>query len=242
MASNSEIGNAINIANLGTIKGYAAQVGARWQPKNAYLLQQAMDDLFTDASALQTDVNDTLPPYSLAVDVREALFEPVPKNLTRLRKSFKATEGITEGELDNLDSLIRKYKGEKKVQPKVVDPNKDPYSNAQLSYNQRTNTMGEIVGFLQTVTAFDPNEPEFKVTYYSALKDEMLTSTKGVGDTYGVNAIARGKRDARLYRDEDCVVKVGNTAKAYFETILAPDDPLLKAVKRLKFTTPKGMK
>ncbi|MGJ8591940.1 MAG: hypothetical protein ACSHXF_05305 [Aquaticitalea sp.] len=242
MASNSEIGNAINIANLGTLHGYTLQVGPLWNPTSSKLASPAINTLFVDASALQTDVNDSLPPYSLAVDFREALFGPVPKNLTRLRKSFKVTEGVTTGELDNLDTLIRKYKGEKKVKPKVVDPNKDPYSDAQLSYVQRTNTIGEIVAFLQSVAVFNPNEAEFKPSYYINLKATMLTATKNVGDTFGVNAVERGKRDTKLYKGDDSVVHVGNMGKAYFETILPPNDPILKAVRRLKFTKPSHIK
>ena len=242
MASKSEHGNAVNIASLGTFISYVPTIGLPYNPANVHLGPPALTTLFTTATAAQTDANTTLAPYTLAQNAREAIYAPVPKQITQLRKALKATDGITPQLLEDFDTLARKYKGERKTAIDPADPDKTTSSVAKLSYDQRANTLGEIIALLQSIPGFDPNETQYKVAYYIALKADMLNSTKQVKLAEAPYTMAISKRDTILYKQPNNLVEIGNKAKAYCSTILPANDPVLKAIKKLKFKTPSYIK
>jgi hypothetical protein len=238
MSSTSEVGHAKNIANLNLLNTNIIALGGIYIPSNLKLKLSNLQDTYTNTFAQQTSVNNLVAPYSVAVDDREIIFKPLNRDLTKLRKAYKATEGVTQVQLEDLMTIIRKLKGEKKskttnsTNPTVAQ---DSYSTSQMSYDQRTNNMDLLISLLQNTPNYAPNEEEYKITTYQDKKAKMLQKTQAVADTFVPLNNARSIRNNSLYLSEDNLVDLGNKAKDYLFTILDVNSAQYKAIAKIKF-------
>jgi predicted O-linked N-acetylglucosamine transferase (SPINDLY family) len=130
MASTSEVGHAKNIANLNLLNTNILALGSTYNPSNPKLLLSNLQSIYTVALSQQESVNNLVAPYSIAVDAREAIFKPLNRELTKLRKAYKATEGVTQAELEDFMTIIRKLKGVSKS--KTIDSTIPPASASIL--------------------------------------------------------------------------------------------------------------
>ena len=238
MASTSEVGHAKNIANLNLLNTNIVALGATYNPSNPRLLLANLQSIYTSAFNQQESVNNLVAPYSVAVDEREIIFKPLNRELTKLRKAYKATEGVTQVQLEDFMTIIRKLKGVKKSKDNPsTDPKEeqDSYSTSQMSYDQRTNTMDLLISLLQNTPNYNPNENEYKVATYQAKKASMLAKTQAVADTFVPLNNARSTRNTTLYNSEDNLVDIANKAKDYLFTILDASSAQYKAIAKIKF-------
>ena len=114
MASTSEKGHAKNVANANLLNTFINELGAVYNPSNPKLLLANLQTIYTNSFSQQEAVNSLVAPYSVAVDGREIIFKPLNRELTKLRKAYKATEGVTHVQLEDFMTIIRKLKGLKK--------------------------------------------------------------------------------------------------------------------------------
>ena len=238
MASTSEVGHAKNIANLNLLNTNIIALGAIYNPSNPKLLLTNLQDIYTSAFTQQESVNNLVAPYSIAVDEREIIFKPLNRELTKLRKAYKATEGVTQVQLEDFMTIVRKLKGIRKsaqttsTNPEEIQTN---YSTSQMSYDQRTNNMDLLISLLQNTQNFNPNETEYQVATYQAKKAQMLVKTQAVADTFVPLNNARSTRNNTLYNSEDNLVDIANKAKDYLFTILDASSAQYKAIAKIKF-------
>ncbi|TDP61148.1 hypothetical protein [Flavobacterium dankookense] len=238
MASISEVGHAKNIANLNVLNTNIIAVGTSYNPSNAKLLLTNLQSIYNTALAQQESVNKLVAPYSIAVDEREIIFKPLNRQLTKLRKAYKATEGVTQVQLEDFMTIVRKLKGLRKDTSKASTlPNEEQsqHSISQLSYDQRTNNMDLLISLLENTPNYNPNENEYKVTTYQDLKAKMLVKTQAVAETFVPLNNARSLRNNTLYNSEDNLVDLANKAKDYLFTILDANSAQYKAIAKIKF-------
>ena len=238
MASTSEVGHAKNIANLNLLNTNILSVGAIYNPSNPKLLLTNLQNIYTSAFTQQESVNNLVAPYSVAVDEREVIFKPLNRELTKLRKAYKATEGVTQVQLEDFMTIVRKLKGVRKTatitstNPEEAQVN---YSTSQMSYDQRTNNMDLLIALLQNTPNFNPNETEYKIVTYQDKKAKMLAKTQAVANTFVPLNNARSSRNNTLYLSDDNLVDTANKAKDYLFTILDASSAQYKAIAKIKF-------
>ena len=238
MSTISETGHAKNIANLNVLNAHIAALGAQYNPTNPKIQLAFLQDVYTKAFAEQAKVNQLVAPYSIAVDEREATFANLGKELTKLRKAYKATESVTDAHLEDFMTISRKLKGGTKTKPEPsTDPNAEAkkHSTSQLSYDQRTNNLDQLIALLQSTPNYNPNEPEFQVASIITKKENMLRSTQAVTDAYVPLNVSRGKRNDILYLSPDNLVDLAHKAKDYLTSILDRNTSQYKAVTKLQF-------
>lgn len=66
------------------------------------------------------------------------IFKPLNRELTKLRKAYKATEGVTLVQLEDFMTIVRKLKGVRKTAIATstnLDETQDNYSTSQMSYD-----------------------------------------------------------------------------------------------------------
>ena len=235
MASTSEIGHAKNLANLNLLNTNIIALGSIYNPSNPKLKLNNLQSIYTTAFDQQNIVNSSVAPYSIAVDNRELIFKPLGKKITKLRKAYKATDGVTQTQLEDFMTIARKIKGIRKI---TSETNNEDYSVSQLSYDQRTNNMDLLISLLQNTQNYSPNEEECKVTSYQLLKTEMLKATQKVADTFVPLNNARSLRNNTMYISENNLVDIANKAKDYLYTILDSHSAQYKAISKIKFKKP----
>jgi hypothetical protein len=238
MASTSEVGHAKNIANLNLLNTNIAALGNIYNPSNPKLQLANLQNLYNTAFNNQESVNNLVVPYSLAVDEREIVFKPLNRELTKLRKAYKATDGVTAVQLEDFMTVVRKLKGVKKATTKLSTDSEEAqnaHSTSQMSYDQRTNTMDLLISLLQNTANYNPNEVEYQVATYQVKKVLMLQKTQAVADAFIPLNNARSTRNATLYNNDDNLVDIANKAKDYLFTILDVNSAQYKAISKIKF-------
>ena len=238
MASTSEVGHAKNIANLNLLNSNIAALGAVYNPSNPKLQLASLQNLYNSAFNQQENVNNLVAPYSLAVDERELIFKPLNRELTKLRKAYKATDGVTTVQLEDFMTIVRKLKGVKKTTT-IASTNSEEtltvHSTSQMSYDQRTNNMDLLISLLQNTPNYSPNEVEYQASTYQTKKALMLQKTQAVADTFIPLNSARSQRNDTLYNSPDNLVDIANKAKDYLFTILDANSAQYKAISKIKF-------
>ncbi|WP_293874441.1 hypothetical protein [Flavobacterium sp.] len=238
MASTSEKGHAKNIANANLLNTFIIQLGVVYNPSNPKLNLANLQTIYTNSFSQQQAVNTLVAPYSVAIDSREIIFKPLNRELTKLRKAYKATEGVTQVQLEDFMTIVRKLKGLKKS---TDNPSTEPkeeqsqHSISQMSYDQRTNNMDLLISLLQNTPNYAPNENEYKITTYQAKKASMLQATQGVANTFVPLNNARSIRNNSMYLSEDNLIDTFNKAKDYLFTILDSNSVQYKAIAKIKF-------
>lgn len=238
MASSSEVGHAKNVANLNLLNTNIEALGAIYVPSNPKLLLSNLKNFYTNSFNQQKSVNTSLAPYTVAVDEREIIFKPLNRELSKLRKAYKATEGVTQVQLEDFMTIVRKLKGVRKTPIKdSANPDEEEinYSTSQLSYDQRTNNMDLLISLLQNTPNFNPNETEYKIATYQDKKDKMLKRAQAVATTYIPLNNARSLRNTTFYNGPDNMLDLANAAKDYIFTILDTSSAQYKAIARIKF-------
>jgi sulfite reductase alpha subunit-like flavoprotein len=238
MASSSEKGHAKNIANANLLNTYIVQLATIYNPSNPSLLLPNLQTIYTNSFTQQETVNTSVAPYSVAVNNREIIFAPVSKKITKLRKVYKATEGVTQPQLEDFMTIARKLKGIRKVNnTQSTDPTveQNQHSTSQLSYDQRTNNMDLLISLFQNTPNYSPNEIEYKITTLQAEKAQMLQATQNVANTFVPLNNARSTRNNTMYNSNENLVDTFNKAKDYLFTILDSDSVQYKAISKIKF-------
>ena len=237
MSSTSEVGHAKNIANLNLLNTNIIALGAIYNPSNPNLLLVNLQNQYNENFANQESINNKVAPYSIAVDEREVIFKPLNRELSKLRKAYKATDGVTEVQLEDFMTIVRKLKGVRKETKPKTDPEEEQnqYSVSQMSYDQRTNNLDLLIALLQNTPNYNPNETEYKVQTYQDKKAKMLVKTQNVANTYVPLNNARSLRNNSMYNAENNLVDNANKAKDYLFTILDSDSPQYKAISKIKF-------
>jgi hypothetical protein len=238
MTSTSEVGHAKNIANLKLLNTQIIALGNTFNPSNQKLLITNLQSTYTIAFNQQQAVNNLVAPYSVAVDERELIFKPLNSQLTKLRKAYKVTDGVTAAQLEDFMTIIRKLKGVRKTKIATSDiQNQEQiiHSTSQMSYDQRTNNLDLLISLLQNTPNYSPNETEYQINTYINLKQNMLIKTQAVSDAFVPLNNARSERNTTLYSSEDNLVDLANKAKDYLFTILNSSSTQYKAIAKIKF-------
>jgi hypothetical protein len=238
MASSSEVGHAKNIANLNLLIANIIAVGTIYNPSNSNLLIINLQNIYINAFSQQENVNSLIAPYSLAVNEREILFRYLNNELTILRKAYKATKDVTQDQIQDFMTIVRKLKGVRKIAIKTAANPKEAqenHSTSQMSYDQRTNNMDVLIALLQNTPNYNPNETAYKVVTLQTKKAQMLAKTQAVANTFISLNNARTSRNTTLYNSENNLVDTANKAKDYLFTILESSSAQYKAIAKIKF-------
>lgn len=241
MSSTSETGHAKNVANAKLFNSYVTDLGTIYKPINPDLELKELQTLYTEAFTQQESINAALPPYTSAVNAREAVFSPINKRLTKLQKAYKTTKGVTEAQMEDFMTISRKLKGGRKNPPAApIPPQTEPntHSVSQLSYDQRTNNFAQLIELLQNTPDYAPNETEYQIATLQGEKDQMMQTTQQVADTFFPLSQARSARNKTMYSNDNNLVDTFNLAKTYISTILDKNSPEYKAFAKLKFIKP----
>lgn len=234
----SEVGHAKNIANLNVLNTNILALGAMYNPSNPKLQLANLQSIYTLALAHQENVNNLVAPHAIAVNEREILFKALNGELSKLRKAYKATEGVSQPQLENFMTIVRKLKGVRKTTlstSTIPEVEKLTHSTSQMSFDQRTNNMDALIALLQNTPNYNPNETEYQIITYQAKKANMLQKTQAVLDAYIPLNIARSTRNNTLYISNDNVVDLAHQAKDYLYSILDANSAQYKAISKLKF-------
>jgi len=239
MASISEVGHAKNIAHLNLLNTHIRALGNAYQPANHKIELHNLEHLYHTAFSQQELVNSLAAPYWKAVKARQELFRGLNKELSKLRITCKAIEGISPEQLEEAMSIIRAVKGDRK--PEKVTASTDKlaaevnHSVSQLSFELRVRNMGFLILFLQGIRNYNPGEPAHQIAALLEMKAQMLQATKAVNDAFVPLHNAGSSRNYILYHSIDNLVKLATAAKDYLYVLLDGHTGQYRALSGIRF-------
>lgn len=252
MSTYSEIGHAKNVANFEDLINRCTGFGTSYNPSLNAIKIANMNTLRTNAlTALASSVSAKTA-YVNAVDNRQAIFDPLQKLATRIISALKAS-GASDAIIKDALSINRKIQGKRAKPIKEVEIPESSRSSStlptpiepvhvsvsQLSFDSFIEHYSKLIDLLASVTVYNPNEAELKVSGLNTLLNSMKTTNTAVitATTNYINA--RINRDNLIYGKNTGVVDVAMDAKDYVKSVFGTKSPQYKQVSAIKFTRKK---
>lgn len=243
MASKSETGHAVNVANfkllLDTVKSY----GADYKPTNPKLLLPALTAKYATASAAQDTINKAEQQAKDPIAQREALFAPVSKLITKSLNYFKSCGPltITFNNAKSLADRVRAVSKHKVSTPPPAASNPTPASDhknistSHASYVMRADALDSYIDLLKAQAIYVPNEADISITALETIYTSIKAANDTIGDIILPVSNARIARNQALYHPEDGLLKAAELIKVYVKGIYGATSPKTHLVTKLKF-------
>jgi hypothetical protein len=247
MASTSETGHPINVANFDLIIADVTSYGTTYNPSKASLKIPELTALSTASKTAVNAVSAAEPAYKLARDARDAAFKPLSPLVTKAINALKVTD--TTAQVDKTaQTLVRKLQGrratpkktekEKKV---LADAGKElvEISSSQMSFDSRIDNFDKFIKLLTSVTLYDPNEADLKVTSLTSVLSDLKAKNAAVIAAEVPLNNARITRNDILYKPNTGLVDTALDVKTYIKSVFGTTSPQYKTISKIKFTKPR---
>lgn len=235
MASNSETGHAVNIANFKTMIDYCVSFGAKYQPSNPDLVLATITPQWSGANEAHTTLSTALITAKTPIAERKTLFEPLDKLVTRTLGVYKSTKADKQLK-SNAKTIGDRIRGAVKVKK---EDNPNDVSVSHQSYVQKQDALQQLINLYKSDGNYAPNEAELKVGELQKLSDKMKGLNDNIGSILAPVKNALIKRDELLYKDDTGMVDVAMNVKEYVKGVYGATAGETKMVRGLKFTKPK---
>ena len=243
MATQSETGHAKNVANFGTLITVINGFGEAYNPSKQVITLASLSTLNENAKNMMSEMNGIAGTYSIAVANREVAFEPLSKLATRIINALRASDAPQQV-IESAESLVRKLQG-KRATPKKTEEEKaamlaegstvKEVSSSQMSFDNRLDSFNKLVGLLDNIPQYTPNEEELKVNtlanYYTNLSSVNLAAVQA--ETALNNA--RMVRNEILYKSGTGLVDIAQSVKTYVKSLYGATSAQYKQTSALAF-------
>jgi hypothetical protein len=246
MASSSESGHAMNVANFGTMITIVGEYGNAFNPARPELKLSALKSMLTAAQVALEKAKDQRAEYSNAVAARDEVFKPLKKFATKIIAAVKACD-VSKSVLENMKSVNDKIQGRRSTSIKVSKSSSSTgeteeqkrSSTSQQSISRMIDHFEQFVAILSKEPKYMPNEPEMSVAGLKALiadmraKNDMAISAEAKLQ----NAII--SRDTTLYMNGTSVMALVTGVKNYAKSVFGGQSSQFVRLNKLKFSTKK---
>lgn len=237
MSTRSEKGHAKNVANfaklvefIGSYENYNPSKDAIKLQSLEILLEQAQESLET-VTTLKVD-------FSNSTNDRALRFAPLSKLSTRLVNALRSSDADPL-KIDDAIGFQRKIQG---ARPQKATDIKDPeekemqtISNAQTSYDQRTEHFSGLIKTMESEPSYAPNEEELSIPSLKKMLAGFRASNKQLNTAIsGINK-ARNKRNKLLYAPKTGLYAITLAVKTYVLSVYTADSPEYRQLTRLEF-------
>lgn len=240
MVKNLESGFALNVANFETLIGYCQKMGTVYNPSNPNITLTALKAQLTQLKTSIDGLNSSRDKYNIATANREQAFAALPKLITRIYSSAKAS-GADETNINDLKPLIRKLRGKRasvKVtsdQPNTAEEPKRTNSVSQLSFENRLQNFETLLHFVSGIEIYNPNEEDLKITSLQALLTNLRNLNSEAKEASIEVENARILRNIILKDPETGVIATSKDVKNYVMSLYGFDSNQYNQVKSLQF-------
>ena len=240
MASTSETGHAINIANYKLVIDGCTGFGTDYDPSNTELTVATMTTQWGTANTAQNTLTTAIATATGLINVREIGFAPMNKLVTKMINNFKSTSASAQAKKD-AKGLADKIRGFGVKVVRLPDGTPDPahISTSHQSYVNKVDTFNRLVEFLNLDSNYAPNETPIKITTLQGLYTTLKGYNDGIGGVIAPVDGARVTRNHELYDAGTGIVDVALKVKNYVRGLYGARSAEARLITRIKFTRPK---
>lgn len=247
MASTSETGHSINVANFETIITDVTSYGTIYNPSKASLKVTALNTLLASAKSAVNAVSSAEPAHKLAINAREVAFKPLSPLVTKVINALKATDTTVQVD-ESAQTLVRKLQG-RRATPKKTEEQKKVASEAgkeiveistsQMSFDSRIDNFDKLIKLLASVTLYTPNEADLKVSALTTVLNDLKAKNSAVMSAEVPLNNSRIARNDVLYKENTGLVDIALDVKTYIKSVYGATSPQYKKISKVKFTKPR---
>ncbi len=228
--STSETGHAKITANLNRLNNIAKRNSSVYKPTNAKLKTAAIDTGVATGETLVNNVSPVGKAYTLTVNKRKNIFEPVNPTATAAYNHLCSLDGVDKGIISKAGSLLKRLKGTNQkaetttddpdpASPTTINITKKSHSVSQQSFDMRAKNLKEFIDVLKLVPQYAPEEDELKIASLTTLANSLVAINKQVDADYSPYATALNLRDVFLYAPETGLVDTAKKMKSYIKSV-----------------------
>jgi hypothetical protein len=240
MASNTETGHAINIANFKELHDDCSGFGLKYNPSNADLTPPKMKTLWMTVDTAHQALTKAIQDSKAPINEREILFASARYLVTRSLNFYKSTKATKSAKAD-AKGLADKFRGAKVKVKKLPDGTSDPndVSKSHLSFVMKGDTFRQLVDFYESDVLYAPNEVDLTVAALRLVSDKMKSLNDGIGAIIEPVDTARIVRNQGLYAAGTGALDIAQACKDYVVGAFGATSAQAKLVKRIRFKRPK---
>jgi len=241
MSSTSETGDAVNLINFQTLVSRCTGYGTRYNPTNTRIQVASMETIGDNVVAAIQTITTTKPAWDNAINIRQTIFADMVKLSTRVINAFDATENVTEKQVDDARTVIRKIRGERKSK-KIDNPSSDDpiqISASQRSFANQMLHFLELVGILSAEPTYNPNETELQVAQLQTYQNTMGDAMDAVINAQNPYLAALATRNNLMYAPTTGLVDVALEAKKYVKSVSSISKEEYNQISGIKFSRKK---
>ena len=240
MPSTSEVGHAKNVANLQKLTEQVT-VYTLYNPPVDNLKVANLTALYTTASTKLSEVEDKRNANKNAITLRQSAFENLKSTCTKIINHLEIL-GLPSGTIDQAKSLNRTIQGGQKKPATPHEEGKEEtktVSTSRQSYTQKADNFGILLQLLGTITEYNPNEDDLKLTNLETYKNSLVSSTQSVDQTEAELNNKLIERDQILYADGTGLYSIAQNVKKYVKSLYGATSPEYANVSGIEFTSRK---
>lgn len=240
MASTSETGHAVNVANLNTMLSRLQGYGSRYNPTNNLIKIPALQTLYTNSNASLAAIAAVKPTYIDAVNDRQEIFQQMEKLATRILNAFDSTQAVTDKMVDDAKTIIRKIRGarKEKINLNPAPEDKKQISASQQSFTQQLEHFSKLIQLVASETTYNPNETELQNAQLTNFKSQLEIANNAAINATTPYLQAISDRNNFLYTDKTGLVDTAQEVKKYVKSVSTITLPEFRQISGLKFRGP----
>lgn len=234
MASGTESGHAINVANFKTLIEKCKAIST-WSPSNTALQIGDLDTQHTNCKNALDSLNTMVSNAKTPINQNNDLFNPLNKLVTRVVNFFDSTMASSQAKKDarGMANIIRGYNAKK---PKGLAPDAEWVSQSHQSMVQKANKFKELIDFIASDGNYNPNEVELQIPTLTTLWTDMNNSLTNLATVLAPIDQAKASMYRLIYGSPDGLIDTAMLAKKYAKALLGAQSVEVKAISAIKFT------
>jgi len=229
----NESSHMVNIENFSLLIEMVKEFDTLYVPVKTNLKIVNLEKLLNDAKNSMTKYRDAFNAFSVAIDVRQDLFNPIAKLTTRVLASFAVCD-TEKSKINDLKSIVRKIQGirvspiEKIIQEEINAQDKkndtaasqaNTISASQMGYNNRLNSFLLLVSFLKGQPAYVPAETDINITGLTDYAKKLENSNNARMKAYALVNTTRTVRNKVMYASNIGLYDVAADVKKYVKSV-----------------------
>lgn len=237
MASTSETGHAVNIANFKVLIERCKEFGGVYNPPRSDLSVASMMAKLEYAEQLHKEYNVALEETKIPINDREILFLNMNRLVVRSYNLYLSTVAMEESKKDAKGYLM-KITGRNVKVPKLEDgvtPVANYVSNSQRGFAQRTENFERLVNLYKADLNYSPNEAILQVGSLETLLENLRTANDAVNAVVAKATVRRMARDHALYDAGVGIIDLAFACKLYVKGLFGGLSPEAASVVGVRF-------
>ena len=234
MASGTESGHAINVANFKTLIEKCNTIST-WSPSNSALRIGDLNTQHTNCKNSLDSLNTIVSNAKTPINQNNDLFAPLNKLVTRVVNFFDSTMASSQAKKDarGMANVIRGYNAKK---PKGLAPDAEWVSQSHQSMVQKANKFKELIDFIASDGNYNPNEVELQIPTLTTLWTDMNTSLTNLATILAPIDQAKASMYRLIYGSPDGLIDTAMLTKKYAKALLGAQSVEVKAISAIRFT------